>query len=345
MGMAETSYPYDAGAGIAVDEALWRLMVSRFMASGVIGATTRDAADTSLLPTLGSGGAGGIFQLAAGEAWVAGHKYNNSSTLTKTANANVNSNPRIDRLALKLDMTANTCVAVIVEGTPAASPTAPSLPDTSTVIHLPIARATCPGSASAQNYASLVQERLFVAARRYVGPSTGAAQAGVGGIQNGDEWLFSDAANDRILRHNGVWVGTRQRLFTGVQTFAPGTAPYTAPAGSIATFAQITIPAQVYAYQIQFAAHLQMGGLGAGNYIVGSVREDNVSSGTIRSEGTAVGVSVVDAPLSLPLSKPVTVAAGVTKNWWFNIVPNVGTGFFSWDSPANWFTATMTPLW
>jgi len=342
--MAETSYPFDAGAGTAVDEAAWRAMASRFLASGVIGASTRDAADTSLLTTLGSGGAGGIFQMAAGEAFLSGIKYTNDATLNKMASTNLNSNPRIDRLALKLDTTANTCVAVIVEGTPAASPTSPAMPDTSTVIHLPLYRATCPGSASAQNYSNLVHERMFIGGRLYVGPSTGAAVAGVAGFQNGDEWLQTDT-KDRLLRLGGTWVGTRPRQYAGTNTSTGSPATSNPSSGTQFTVASLTVPDLGYAYQIRFTARCQVESLGSDNYVEGWIREANASSGTIRAEGSAFARGALDAALLLPETRPLTVAAGASTTWYFTIRNNVGSGVIRWTTLANYFAASVTPLW
>lgn len=335
--MAETSYPFDSGGGTSVDEDAWRAMAQHWVPSGVIGASTRDTADTSLKAALGSGGAGPIFQMAAGEAFVSGIKYRNDATLTKTQAANGNSNPRIDRLALKLDTTANTCVAVVITGTPAASPVSPSFPDTSTVLHLPIARATCPGSGSAQNYSNLVDERLFVGARRFVGPWS----AGLTLISPGDEWLRTDTV-DRVLRVGSKWVGTRQRIYNAVPRLTTGSEPISADNTEL--YGTITVPDLGYDYQISFNAHMQISGMPDGGFVIGTIREDNQTSGTIRAEGTGVSVNGLDAPLSLPGSKAVTIAAGAAHSWYLRVfVSNAAS--WSWTSAENWFTATVTPVW
>ncbi|WP_285752018.1 hypothetical protein [Lentzea sp. NBRC 105346] len=339
--MTESSYPYDAGAGTAVSEELWRAMAKLWLPSGVIGSSTRDVNDLSLKATLGSGGAGGIFQLPAGEAYVAGIKYTNDATLNKTASANTNTQPRIDRLALKLDTTANTCSAVIVEGTPAASPVSPTLPDTSAVIHLPLFRATCPGSASAQNYSGLVDERLFVGRRSYIGPSSAAGVAGVGGFQHGDEWIQTDT-RDRLLRLNGTWVGGRDRIWTAVPGNTTGTEPISA--GASKTYGSITIPAQLYAYQVTFDCHIQVSGLDPGSYAEVKIREDDATAGTVRAEGSGPCVAGLDAVIALPGTKPVTVAAGVAKTWYLRVFA-ADSGFFSWTTLDNWFTAKTFPVW
>lgn len=337
--MAEYSYPYQTGTGAAVDENAWRGMVRQFLASGVIGSGNRDTSDPSLKPTLGTGGAGPTFQLAAGEAFNYGIKYTNDATLTRTASNNTNTAARIDRLALKLDTAAKTCTVVPVQGTPAGTPISPTLTDTDTVKWIPIARATCPGSASAQNYTNLVDERAFVAARDYVGPAT----ATVANPQPGDTWLQPDT-RERLLWLGGKWVGTRQKTYTGTPLGTTGN--HQPLANDIGTYARIDIPALPYDYQIQFTAHLNMVNLGAGNFITGSIRQDNHITGTICAIATAPSVGGLDADFSLPQTKPVTITDRVAHTFWFNIISNVNGSYWSWTAPTlNWFTATVTPIW
>ncbi len=312
-------------------------MAQHWVSSGVIGTSTRDTADGSLKAALGSGGAGPIFQMAAGEAWHWGTKYANSATLTKTQSANGNSNPRIDRLALKLDTTANTVTAVVVEGTPAASPVPPAMPNTSTALHMPIARATCPGSGSAQNYNNLVDERVFTGARRYVGPLSGQPVA----LQTGDRHLFTDLG-DELLWLGTKWVGTRDRVYNATPDGVAGSNPISA--GTTELYGTITVPSLGYDYQVTFDAHMQIGGLVAGGYAIGTIREDNQVSGTIRAEGTGFASANIDAPLSMPGSKAVTIAAGVSKTWYLRIFVSHDASW-SWTSPGNWFTARVTPVW
>lgn len=312
-------------------------MAQNWVESGVIGASTRDTADTGLKAALGSGGAGPIFQMAAGEAWLWGIKYINTATLTKTQAANPNSNPRIDRLVLKLDTTANTMTAFVVMGTPAASPVSPALPDSPTALHLPIARATCPGNGSAQNYSNLVDERVFIGARRYVGPSSGVPVA----LQTGDRYLFTDL-NDERLWLGSKWVGTRSRTYNATPASVSGS--NSIDGGTTELYGSITVPNLGYDYQISFDAHMQIGGLPAGGYAIGTIREDNQTSGTVRGEGTGFALVGLDAPLILPGSKAVTVPAGSSKTWYFMVFVSHNASW-SWTSAGNWFTARIDPVW
>jgi hypothetical protein len=189
--VAETSFPFQTGAGTAVTEARWKAMAARWMGSGVIGAAFRGAADTSLKPSIPGGGSGPTFGLTAGEAYLDGLVYDNSAPLTKSAINNASGNPRIDRLVLKRDTTAKTITAHILEGATAASPDPPALTGSSTVSYLAIARATVAGGGT--TYSNMVDERVFTGVRHLVGPETGSGAA----MTTGDTWFQADT---------GIWM-------------------------------------------------------------------------------------------------------------------------------------------
>jgi hypothetical protein len=70
-----------------------------------------------------------------GQALVRGHYYNNSAEETLTVTAADPSNDRIDNVVIELDPSANTIVLKVVAGTPAGSPTAPTLTQTDAGIY------------------------------------------------------------------------------------------------------------------------------------------------------------------------------------------------------------------
>lgn len=93
-------------------------------------------------------------------ALIDGMYVENPATETVTLTTNIGStNPRIDRLVMRLDMTAKTMAPFQIVGTPAASPSAPPLVNTGAIVDMPLCRYTMPGSGSAQNPASIVDER------------------------------------------------------------------------------------------------------------------------------------------------------------------------------------------
>jgi hypothetical protein len=71
---------------------------------------------------------------------VRGHYYDSTAEETLTIAAADLSNPRIDRVVLRLDPTANSIILAVITGTPAPSPSAPALTQTTGAVYeLPIA--------------------------------------------------------------------------------------------------------------------------------------------------------------------------------------------------------------
>lgn len=68
------------------------------------------------------------------QALVRGHMFNSTAEETLTIDAS-SSNPRIDSVVLTLDPTANSIVLEVLKGTPATSPSAPSLTQTDTAVY------------------------------------------------------------------------------------------------------------------------------------------------------------------------------------------------------------------
>ncbi|MBP2331216.1 hypothetical protein JOF56_011601 [Kibdelosporangium banguiense] len=338
--MGEASYPFDSGPGTAVDEARWRGMARHYLPNGVIGLSTRDSADTSLKVTLGSGL---TFNMADGGAIVDGLRYEaTAGPLSKTASANGNTQPRIDRLALQLNTTNNQIIAVIKQGTPGASPSPPALTFdlTTGVVEVPLARATCPGSASAQNYNTLVDERTFI------------GMAGV--VGSGDPFLWSPLKAGDILYapdfdtlslySGAAYRGIRAEQFAGVPVNSSGVANVNA--GVETTYASITVPAFGWPYKISFSAHHHMLGLASGGgYSLGKIRQDVAASGTIVAEGSQpTATTGLDTSLSIPQSAPITISDGLQHVFYFRVTPSHNATFF-WNIPTNYFSAIVTPEW
>jgi hypothetical protein len=121
--MAESSFPFDAGAGANVAEDGWAQMARLFAPSCV------DSDSNSGSPLVVSATSGYGTQLGPGDAFVRGFAYHNSSNKAFT-HANPPSTSgwsRLDAIVLHLDRSANSVVAQILQGTAAASPAIPSL--------------------------------------------------------------------------------------------------------------------------------------------------------------------------------------------------------------------------
>jgi hypothetical protein len=145
--------------------------------------------------TLGVTGATSPVAVASGAAIVNGKLYRN------TASVNVNiptpaSNPRIDRIVLRLDQTAtpNTCTIQRLAGTEAASPSAPALTQTDGTrweVSLAQVRITTGGAIT------LTDERA------YVGDS-GVVAAMLAALAVGSAAIANDAVTDAKLRNSAA---------------------------------------------------------------------------------------------------------------------------------------------
>jgi hypothetical protein len=97
------------------------------------------AAATNLQATPGSGLA---VSVAAGGAWINGYRYENTDVLNLPLTTANGSNPRIDRVVVRLSKVSRSILLAVVTGTPAATPVAPTLTRTSDVYELGIADIT-----------------------------------------------------------------------------------------------------------------------------------------------------------------------------------------------------------
>ena len=74
--------------------------------------------------------------VAAGSAWINGYRYENTDDLNMPLTTANGSNPRIDRIVIRLSQISRSIQLAVVAGTPAATPVAPALTRTSDVYEL-----------------------------------------------------------------------------------------------------------------------------------------------------------------------------------------------------------------
>jgi hypothetical protein len=155
--MAETYHPFDAGAGANIVEAQWRAMARHWVhgGSGVL------ATELNKLSTIGDS-TGMQVKVDTGRAWVAGHFYENDAQRTLAIEANSSGNPRIDRVVVRADFTANTITATIIKGTPAGSPTAPAITQSTSVWDIPLAQVAVANGAVTIAAGNVTDERMLV---------------------------------------------------------------------------------------------------------------------------------------------------------------------------------------
>jgi hypothetical protein len=155
--MAEQSFPFE---NIDTTESQFSEWATNFQETGVQGSPT----GTELGITVT--GSDMNLTIAAGQAFIRGHYYINTSDLV-LAVPSAGVNTRIDILVVELDPEANTIVTKIVSGEAvSADPVAPTLTQSATGIYqLPISTLTIPTSTVAITAGMLVDTRTFMGQR------------------------------------------------------------------------------------------------------------------------------------------------------------------------------------
>ena len=122
MAVTETYGPFD---GVTWTQSQWYRNAPAWSPSGVIDTPASGTTTGSFGLTFN----GITANVAAGRAWVRGSGYElagGSKALTIAANTN-SSLSRIDRIVLRRDLSAKTVTMIVLQGTPAGTPTAPAL--------------------------------------------------------------------------------------------------------------------------------------------------------------------------------------------------------------------------
>jgi len=155
--MAEQSFPFE---NIDTTESQFSEWATNFQETGVQGSPT----GTELGITVT--GSDLNLTIAAGQAFIRGHYYINTSDLV-LAVTSAGVNTRIDIVVVELDPEANTIVTKIVSGEAvSADPVAPTLTQSATGIYqLPISTLTLPASTVAITAGMLVDTRTFMGNR------------------------------------------------------------------------------------------------------------------------------------------------------------------------------------
>jgi len=115
------------------------------------------ASATNLQATPGNGLA---VSVAAGSAWINGYRYENTDDLNLPLTTANGSNPRIDRIVVRLSQVSRNIQLAVVDGTPAATPSAPALTRTSDVYELGIADVLIPAAATSIATNNITDTRL-----------------------------------------------------------------------------------------------------------------------------------------------------------------------------------------
>ena len=292
--MAQTSFPFDSQTSTESDWSHLFRQITSMPGGGVEGTP----GTTELKVTGDSSGMN--VKVAAGNAIVRGHYYMNDAQVTLTIGAAA-ANPRIDVVCLQLDPTANAITLVVVAGTAAASPVAPSLTQTDTAVYqLPLAQVLVGASVSTISAGAVTDIRPF--AGYDVGVWTTATRP---------------AATSNMAGLLG-WNTTTQ-LYEGWNGTTWASVAPTSLDASVITSGVLPI-ARGGTGQSSFASgFIKSNGtaLSGGNGVVASditsAEQANIVAGTLRTGGVVGGTPIV---IHTGATTPTYVAGAI--NLWFN---------------------------
>jgi hypothetical protein len=152
--MVQTYFPFDSGAGANVTESQWSLMAQNFLNTGVIKGKLNEL-------SVYADSTGMQVKVKSGQAWMQGHLFQSGAEETLSiSNANA-TNPRIDRVIVRIDWIANTIQLAILAGTPAASPVAPALTQNNSRWEISLAQVYVGTNVSTIAAGNVTDERIY----------------------------------------------------------------------------------------------------------------------------------------------------------------------------------------
>lgn len=128
--MTKSSYPFD---NAPVYEAQWSKMARLWRKDGVI------PNEGNQLEVYGNS-SGMQVKVKSGQAWIKGHFFESTAEEILAIDASDPTNPRIDRVILRLDWNDNSIDLLVLKGTPAASPSPPTLTQSSSRWEISLAK-------------------------------------------------------------------------------------------------------------------------------------------------------------------------------------------------------------
>ena len=152
--MTKTYFPFDAGAGANVYESQWAEMASLWRGTGV---------HPTLLNKLEvfADSSGMQVKVKSGVAWMEGFFFKSDAQETLAIAASNPTNPRIDRVVVRLDRINNNVNLAVLTGTPAGAPVVPALTQTSTTWEISLARVAVAAGATTIAAGNVTDERAY----------------------------------------------------------------------------------------------------------------------------------------------------------------------------------------
>jgi hypothetical protein len=138
--MAQSYFPFDSGSGANVTEIQWTKMAQHWLGTGVIQSIMNKFevfADST----------GMQVKVKSGAAWIKGHYFESDAEETLPIGTADSTNPRIDRVVIRLDWNDNTITLAVLQGSAAVSPSPPLPVQNTARWEFPLAQITVPAGA------------------------------------------------------------------------------------------------------------------------------------------------------------------------------------------------------
>lgn len=189
--MTISYFPFDSGAGADVQEAEWAEMARLWLFTGVYNSNgVRPNVDLNKFEVYGDN-SGLQVKVKTGTAWIEGfYVKSDAEEIVALATADA-TNPRKDRIILKLDRGANTITLTKLTGTPAGSPVAPTLTQNSSIWEISLAQVLVVATDTLIAAGDVTDEREFVG---NVSPITQYPRGHLSGMELSNN--TTDASND-----------------------------------------------------------------------------------------------------------------------------------------------------
>lgn len=152
--MGQTYFPFDSGQGANTTENQWGLMAQNWLATGVLKGKLNEL-------SVYADSTGMQAKVKTGQAWVQGYFYQSDAEVVLPITTADPTNPRIDRVIVRVDWTANTIQLAVLQGVPAVSPSAPALTQNSTIWEISLAQVRVNATVTTIAAVNVTDERTF----------------------------------------------------------------------------------------------------------------------------------------------------------------------------------------
>lgn len=152
--MTQTYFPFDSGAGANSMQAQWQQMAQNWLATGVLNGALNQLqvyADSTGLQC----------KVKSGQAWMEGHFFQSDAEEVLPISTADSTNPRIDRVIVRVDWVADTIQLSVLQGVPATSPTAPALTQNTSRWEISLAQVRVNAGVTTIASGNITDERTF----------------------------------------------------------------------------------------------------------------------------------------------------------------------------------------